>query len=221
MSLPKTEVYLYESGFEEERGELVEFRLIYRGKLPSAGPNNSRNKDKHRIRLQFHKQLRLLWNQHPSLHGYETQPIPVGNSRVRSTSDIWADQYARCGHRFLPLVSDQLGIACSLDILFLRRDNPGGFIVSGGDIDNRLKVLFDALRIPENCSEVISEWQPSEDENPLYCLMEDDRLIHEIKVTTDHLILPMEDGEALNDVVLIIHVKTKVVNHQMAIYELG
>ena len=199
----------------------MEFRLIYRGKLPSAGPNNSRNNDKHRIRRELHKQLKILWHDHPSLHGYETQPIPNPGGGFRSWADLWADNYERCGRRFLPLVSDHLGIACSLDVLFLRRDNPGGLITSGGDIDNRLKVLFDAMRIPNVCDEIPKDWVPGEDESPLYCLMEDDKLIHEIKVTTDHLILPMEGKEAVHDVVLIIHVKTKVVNPQLAIYELG
>jgi hypothetical protein len=199
----------------------VEFRLIYRGKLPAASASSSRSTDKHRIRVEFHKQLKILWQEHRSLHGWETQPAEMITSVPRTLADIWADQYERCGRRFLPLVCDRLGIACSLDILFLRRDNPGGFIVNRGDIDNRLKVLFDALRVPVHCDEIPKEWAPGEDEQPLYCLMEDDRLIHEVKVTTDHLILPRVDGESVNDVVLVIHVKTKIVDHDLAYVELG
>ena len=52
------------------------------------------------------------------------------------------------GNRFVPLVSKAGGFTCSLDILFLRRDDPEGPIESGGDIDNRLKVLLDGLRMP-------------------------------------------------------------------------
>lgn len=206
----------------EDKGHVVEFRLIYRGRLPAASASSTRNTDKHRIRPEFHKQLKILWQEHRGLHGWETQPsIAIPGGTFRTFADVWADRYERCGHRFLPLVCDRLGIACSLDILFLRRDNPGGFIVSRGDIDNRLKVLFDALRIPSHCDEIPKEWKPTESEQPLYCLMEDDRLIHEIKVTTDHLILPKEDGESDNDVVLVIHVKTKITDHDLAYIELG
>jgi hypothetical protein len=35
-----------------------------------------------------------------------------------------------------------------LNILFLRADIPGK-VVQSGDIDNRLKTLFDALRMPQ------------------------------------------------------------------------
>jgi hypothetical protein len=41
--------------------------------------------------------------------------------------------------------------SCSIDILFLHRDAPGRIVRSGGDIDNRIKVLFDALRVPDVC----------------------------------------------------------------------
>ena len=220
-TLPRDDIYLYESGFEDEGGQLVEFHLIYRGRLPSAGRNNTRVDDKQRIRLEFHKQLKVLWNDHRALRGFETQPIPLAGGAIRTMADIWADRYDRCSMRFLPLVSNYLGLACSLDILFLRRDNPGGFIVSGGDIDNRLKVLFDALRMPENCEQIPKGWAPSEDERPLYCLLEDDSLIHKVTVRTDALLLPLQEGESQNDVVLIVHVATKIVNHDVAHVELG
>jgi hypothetical protein len=122
---------------------------------------------------------------------------------------VIAGSYARCGFRFLPLITERIGTACSLDILFLRRDDPGKIIQSGGDIDNRIKVLFDALRIPRVCDEVAG-FSPDADENPLYCLLEDDTLINQVSINTDRLLLPMESGESENDVVLIIHVRTIV-----------
>ena len=81
----------------------------------------------------------------------------------------FADRYARCGYRFMPLISDWFftGIPCSLDILFLRRDGPGSLVKHGGDIDNRLKVLFDALRMPDTCDEVCGD-SPGPDEDPFY-----------------------------------------------------
>jgi hypothetical protein len=62
--------------------------------------------------------------------------------------------FRRMDRSFLPLINEATGVGCSLDILFLRRDPPGALIRSGGDIDNRVKVLFDALRMPRNDKEV-------------------------------------------------------------------
>jgi hypothetical protein len=198
----------------------VEFRLIYRGELPSATRGNGRTEDKHRIRCEFNKQLRVLWSENRILRPWE-EPRPdithippgAGLSYTRAL------KYERCGKLFLPLIDEEHGLACSLDILFLRRDNPGGFIVSGGDIDNRIKTLFDALRVPDKCDELPPNWVPKDDEQPLYCLMEDDKLITKVTVTTDHLILPRQEGEGESAVVLIIHVKTKIVDFQRAYME--
>ena len=129
----------------------MEFRLIYRGILPAQNSGNSRVKDKHAIRRQFHPQLRELWKQNQILSRYF---FAGHHDHSRSGSDpttgieIMSRKFARCGYQFLPLIGTQFGTACSLDILFLRRDSPGSFIVSGGDIDNRIKTLFDALRVP-------------------------------------------------------------------------
>jgi hypothetical protein len=67
--------------------------------------------------------------------------------------DFLAGQFARNGYNFVPLVTERLLLLCRLDVLFLRPDPPGSLIKSG-DIDNRLKTLFDALRMPENASEL-------------------------------------------------------------------
>ena len=119
----------------------------------------------------------------------------------RTMLDETADNYARCGFRFVPLISKRNGLGCSLDILFLRRDEPGD-VMKGGDLDNRLKVLCDGLKIPTECSQ-LTGFTPDADENPFYCLMEDDSLITEIKITTDRLLLPIEAHE--NEVMLVIH----------------
>ena len=105
------------------------------------------------------------------------------------------ERYESHGFRWLPLVTEAWGLACSLDILFLRRDNPGNLIERGGDIDNRIKVLLDAWRRPRDANEVRGQ-QPAEGESPFFCLLEDDRLINEVKVNTDRLLLPaLADGD--------------------------
>ena len=125
----------------------------------------------------------------PSITGTPLIDYRSGTPPKRSMLDWVADNYARCGYRFVPLVNNLDGIACALDILFLRRDEPGSLIKGGGDIDNRIKVLFDALRMPKGYQE-LEGFQPATDESPFFCLLEDDRLITEVKVTTDRLLTP-------------------------------
>jgi hypothetical protein len=71
-------------------------------------------------------------------------------------------------------------------------------------------VLFDALRMPSNCDEV--DGKPEDDDDPFFCLLEDDRLITEVRVTTDRLLTPLASGENRNDVRLIIHVRTVILD---------
>lgn len=99
--------------------------------------------------------------------------------------------------------------ACALDILFLRRDGPGSLVRSGGDIDNRLKVLFDALRMPQTCDEVCGD-SPVEGETPFFCLLEDDKLISKVQVETNWLLTPPAPTEHIHEVHLVIRVKTIV-----------
>jgi hypothetical protein len=46
------------------------------------------------------------------------------------------------------------------------------------------------------------------DEDPFFTLLENDRHITKISVTTDRLIIPLDDakGEKIDDVLLVIHV---------------
>ena len=210
--LPRTRTFKY---FEPEPGGCMDFRLIYKGSLPAAasGKGGSRAKDKHQLRKHFHKQLRELWKQHPdlrrqsesryySLHGSIYRTVaPDGKTWVEHL----ADNHQRCGGRFVPLVTKEGGFTCSLDILFLRRDNPGNLIASGGDIDNRIKVLIDGLRMPDVVTE-LGGLPFDSDENPFYCVLEDDALITQISVTTDRLLTPLESDEAIHDVELVIRV---------------
>lgn len=226
--LPRTQTFDYYDP-PDENGEFVEFRLIYKGQLPAEGSSGARTKEKQLLRKEFHKQLRELWRQHPDLrqqaeskfYVYTTPDnqvsppgpgvrqivlAPEGHPNAKTWVEHIADDHQRCGGRFVPLVSKAGGFTCSLEILFLRRDNPGGLIVSGGgDIDNRIKVLFDGLRMPQTMSELGG--LPLElDENPFFCLLEDDSLITSVSVTTDRLLVPMDSEEKINHVYLIIHV---------------
>jgi hypothetical protein len=187
---------------------------MYKGRLPaqSSGGGGSRLREKHLIRKEFHKQLRELWKQHPDLRFQAEQnfivtmtpnnlvsppganirqifPTESGQPNAKTWVEHIADNHQRCGGRFVPLISEDGGFTCSLDILFLRRDNPGNLIASGGDIDNRLKVLLDGLKMPSVIAD-LGGLPLISDEDPFFCLLEDDSLITGITVTTDRLLVP-------------------------------
>jgi hypothetical protein len=201
--------------FDERMIELMEFRLVYEGHLPSTGSP----KWKHRIRKQFHSQLSTLWHEHPALaHKWKKMPGGAVHDILRQARliknipginevEMLARDFERCGFRFVPLVNKRFDLVCGLNILFLRRESPGALISQGGDIDNRIKTLFDALRVPKDGSEI--EGQPDADENPFFCLLEDDLLITEFNVTTDRLLRPARSDEKDTEVVLIIQVTVK------------
>jgi hypothetical protein len=101
-------------------------------------------------------------------------------------------------------------LRCSLDVLLLRPADER-FILKRGDIDGQVKTLFDALRIPENADETGGA-TPEADEDPFYCLLSDDRLITEVRVIDDQLlVLPHEREVKATDSFVVIHVK---INHR-------
>jgi hypothetical protein len=107
------------------------------------------------------------------------------------------------------LVREKLYLVCDLDILFLRRENPGHIVSGGGDLDNRIKVLFDALRMPQDDNEVRGFELPPNGDALLLCLTENDTLITGFRVTTDRLLEPAASPAEENNVRLIINVEVK------------
>jgi hypothetical protein len=76
-----------------------------------------------------------------------------------------------------------------LDILFLRHDPPGS-VVHAGDLDNRIKTLIDALRKPQGAIELRGNETPTDDEDPFFCLLEDDKLVTGLTVESDRYLEP-------------------------------
>jgi hypothetical protein len=99
-----------------------------------------------------------------------------------------------------------LCLIAELAITFLRPEPPGRIVTQCGDIDNRLKTLFDALRMPEEEKEIPKGDIPGGNENPFFCLLEDDNLITKVAVTTDRLLQLCDDSSFVN---LLITVRTK------------
>jgi hypothetical protein len=209
-----------------ESENLVEFRLLYSGLLLGASRNNTRASEKHELRRAFHPQLRRLWATNRNLIGLAEHwapryavkhfgegapPIPHEDYKklgIKAMSEEWE----RFGYHFVPLVTDQFTLRCKLDILFLRPEERR-YVMQGGDLDARLKTVFDALRIPDTASEA-GGIGPGEDETPFFCLLQDDKLITEVSVTTDQLlVLPKERDVKPNEAFLVIHVQ---INHANA-----
>jgi hypothetical protein len=203
-NLPSIQNFVFHDPPSREEGQAVpiEFRLIYQGPLPAEGRSGGRTDEKHEIRKYFHRQLAELWKEHPSLRGADT------DSRKNYLDSI-ANQYKRNGYRLLPLVRAEADniVSCAIDILFLRRDNPGNIVMSGGDIDNRIKVLLDALKTPKRLDEFGKYTTPDVDEDPFYTLIEDDSMITSLRIETDRLLLPLRSNERMHDVMLVIQVK--------------
>lgn len=219
-------VYRYQEDSDFKRGETVlQFRLLYSGRLLGASKNDTRASLKHQIRREFSPQLKRLWDTNQRLvfithdngrYWLEKHPderlkgaMPDGEVRALlhdSGLKHLAQTWERSGQKCVPLVTENMGVRCTLEILFLRPEEPG-MLVKGGDLDNRIKTLFDALRLPKSLDEMNGEIQ----DEPIYCLFEDDRLISEFRIVADHLLLlPRETEANPNDVFLVVDVKLEV-----------
>jgi hypothetical protein len=186
-------------------GPIMQFRLVYDGPLPSAGNKSKRAKEKHEIRKYFHPQLKALWGLHPGLIALHQADATAPLVNADTLAFIKA-QNRRCGHEFVPLVCDYIKLVCTVDILFLRHEDPGALFAQGGDLDNRLKTLFDALKVPDGPEGVLP---PEEDEKPFFVLLEDDKRIAGYTINTDRLLTtPVGRG---TDVRLVIQVTTRAV----------
>jgi hypothetical protein len=106
-----------------------------------------------------------------------------------------------------------MALRCTIDILLLRPEMEERFLLQRGDVDGQVKTIFDALRIPESLDET-GGIRPTGDEVPFFCLLEDDRLITEVRVTTDRLLLlPNQTKVQPNDCFAVIRVR---LNHKSA-----
>ncbi len=181
--------------------EILNFRLTFDGELHSGQRASSKLPEIWTIRRKLHPQLEQLWKTHPALN---EAPFEAG---LASTQKKLKEPVVVKGYEFRPLVRKSLRLVCALDILFMRQEEPGALVLQGGDLDNRIKTLFDGLRIPRK-DEFVEGLEPTDQERPLFCLLEEDALITEYKITSDRL-LQGQSG-SVHDVHLVIQVKTMV-----------
>lgn len=169
----------------------MEFTLFYRGELKANG-----NRDhKHEIRKAFHPQLKVLWNQ-PPLNSYSQYLEPSNKlSIIRGSGPF----------QFAPLITEKFKLVAGIEIFLLRPEAPGSIVSKGGDIDNRIKTLLDALKSPST-DELPKGIVPENSEIPFFCLTEDDNLITDLSIQTDRLLLGSSNTA---EVVLLIKTKVK------------
>ncbi len=175
----------------------MEFRLFYAGPLPAK--SRGVNEIKHDIRLVFSRQLYTLWHQPPLSEQIDFQGHP-GIVERYYRPPIW----------FRPLVCDETGMVAELDVLVLRPEEAGAILEHGGDIDNRLKNLLDALRVPMEKEVQSLGPKPAVEggDGRVYTLLGDDRLVTRVSITTDQLLEPQPAGIG-PAVVAVIHVQTR------------
>jgi hypothetical protein len=178
----------------------MQFRLLYEG--PIAPRRRSHPKDIHRIRMDLHPQLKALWQ-------YKPLSLDTHQRHLREAANPGEVAILERSNNvlFAPLVTQKNNLACELSIAFLRQQPPGQLLGEGGDIDNRLKTLLDALRMPNTAEAQQAQIDTQPDDDPVHCLLQDDALVTKVSVETDRLLRPATDQF---DLVAIIQVRVIV-----------
>ena len=214
----------------------VRFRVTYSGELKASG-KKPRVEEKDAIRKYISSQLAELWTIHPVFKGHglvynpprkespyiglgggdfttiiprvtfsRPQPVDVASGQSRIAVGLSLPIEVQ-GRKYVPLVRSSFALTCGLDILFLRKGGEGALVAEGGDLDNRIKTLFDGLRVPKP-SEIEVASSLEEAESITFCLLEDDALITDFSVRTDRLLT--HPGSKDSEVLLVIDVIVKV-----------
>jgi hypothetical protein len=174
----------------------MEFTLVYKGKVNDGKVDKKKRIEViHEIRLNFHQQLKALiklppLNDHQNWFNKLSYPKELHKS---------VD-----GKDFISLVSSDLKMYVDLRIdLFSAYKNR-----SFKDIDNKLKIICDALQVPREKKNIPLQWvQNSKTERPLICLLSDDKLIYKLNVDTDYIL--KNDFFEKDEMLCIIKVKIK------------
>ncbi len=147
----------------------------------------------------MHPQLERLWKEKPL---EAVAPRLLDATSQRSADSIVVE---RDGLRFAPLVTHRLNLYAEISVLLMRQQQHGALFTEGGDIDNRLKTLLDALRLPRGPNEARGNGGRDDDPPLFFCLLEDDALITKASVETAQLLRPAPPDFVL--AIVGVHVK--------------
>ena len=175
----------------KQRMESMPLVLSFRGSLPPVKRDEKRKEEKQNIRRVLHEQL----NRVPK-KPYNTLFRDCDLYRVHVIGGFKFHPLI-CKHKFYPRRG------CELQIEILSND-PFGAIYSNGDLDNRLKTLFDALCLPRK--EQLPLDQLEDGEGPFWVLLSDDQLITDLRITQHILHEPMP-GPSWVDLKLKVKIK--------------
>jgi hypothetical protein len=177
----------------------MRFSLKYEGELKSTTDRNTRVKHKNRLRWHFSDQLDELmmrgdFTRMPRHESDVVKPIDDKGFRIHSTK-ISGQDFEQVW--YIPVIDRTLNISCSLHVRIDRPERPGSLFErggeNGGDLDNRIKTLLDALRVPHNVNEARrSETRP--DLNFCVCLFDDDSMVTSLYIETRPSLRPLPRG---------------------------
>jgi hypothetical protein len=158
----------------------MRFQLTFDGDLPSVGNSPPPRRPAKvaviwTLRHAISAQLESLWEHHHLLRG-------VGGTQARAAANTLRQPIKRCGHEFVAIVRPALKLKCELCVNMLVNHSLGSLVTGIGDLDNRVKTLLDALRVPKDPQ----EFKHVTLAPGLYpCLLEDDAMITALHITTD------------------------------------
>jgi hypothetical protein len=196
--------------------DAVRFRLLYSGDLKAHNELRPKGPHKHEIRSKLSPQLQRLWETKTGLRRYASikgahakglrgETYPEGSLYCEDNRldgiQFLADLNKKLTTRFIPLVVPEFCLRCRIDVLLLRPEDTPQHILQSGDLDNRVKTLFDALRIPQ-------DGQLIDDGGTHFVLLKDDSLITEVGIVGDNLLmLPGQPKVGDSDAFAVIDVQ--------------
>jgi len=190
----------------------VTFTLQYNGVLVSNQQRGHRVENKRAIRFAIDPFLRTLWAKNPELHRIGAHEGKL--TRLRSAS--WVGNTLRIdpltggmdgpliwspfpyvsvdGLTYIMLVNQLNRWRCNVNIKLLVPDREE----TQGDLDNRLKTLYDGLRPPHNLGEVGSGGKVPQD-GLVFCLVEDDSMLRNRSVEVESLLESLPASNQMED----------------------
>ena len=192
----------------------MEFTLYIHGQINSKDNPSAI----HKIRRELHYQLNQLWKLDPwkknGKNLWQKNPwedIELDKWKIKN--ELFQKRH---GKNFICLATSNLDMYVELSFNFFVPKN-----TSFRDIDNKLKTLCDALKLPDkrkrkkDSPKYIKSWVQNKKENPLVCLLEDDDLIYKLSAETDFFLdgrkkfFESEGNKYRHQMLCVINVKIK------------